>query len=63
MAEPLPDYFHTWQIARWIGGGTTAADVEDMPVYEVMQARIVMGALHQAEREQQDQQGRKGHKR
>jgi hypothetical protein len=59
----LPDYFGAWQLARWIGGGTTAADIDAMPVHEVMEARIVMGALNQAERDAHEQQSRKGRKR
>ena len=57
----MPDYFHDWTLARWIGGGTTAVDIEAMPVHEVQRARIVMAALHQAEHDAHKKQkgGRK----
>jgi hypothetical protein len=61
--DPLPGYVGDWLLARWIGGGTTAEDIEAMPVHRVAQARIVMSAIHAAEREAQKQPAKGGRKR
>lgn len=59
--DPLPGYFYDWQLARWIGGGTTADDIAEMPESEVQQARIVMGAINKADHDAHKKQsgGRK----
>ncbi len=54
--EPIPEYFGMWQIARWIG--VTPDVLEEMPVHEVEQARVVMTALNRAQNEAND--GKKG---
>lgn len=59
--EPLPEYFGEWQQARWIG--VTRDDLEQMPVHEVEEARVVMLALARAERDAHEQASRKGGKR
>lgn len=46
-SDPLPDYFGEWQLARWMG--ITRAELIDMPVHEVMEAQITMGALNNAD--------------
>ncbi len=56
--EPLPDYFHEWQLARWMG--VTRDALQDMPVHEVMEAQITMGAINQAEHEVNAKANKKG---
>ncbi len=56
LSDPLPDYFGEWQLARWMG--VTRAELLDMPVHEVMEAQITMGALNEAQA--QAQAGKKG---
>ena len=56
--EPLPDYFGEWQVARWMG--VTRADLQDMPVHEVLEAQITMGATNKAERDMQKASSKKG---
>lgn len=46
--EPLPDYVADWQIARWMG--VTRGDLDDMPLHEIAEARIVMSAENEAQR-------------
>ncbi len=58
--DALPDYFHDWQLARWMG--VPKAELDDMPVHEVMEARIVMSALSEAEAAQHTASG-KGRRR
>ncbi len=60
-SDPLPGYFGEWQLARWMG--ITRADLLDMPVHEVMEAQITMGAINQAERDAQKAQHKGGRKR
>lgn len=47
--DPLPDYFGDWQVARWMG--VTKSDLDEMPIHEIEEARIVMAAINQAEHE------------
>lgn len=47
--EPVPEYFGDWQIARWMG--VTKSALREMPIYEIDEARIVMAALNDAERQ------------
>ena len=47
LQDPLPDYFGEWQLARWMG--ITRDALQEMPVHEVQEARIVMSALNQAQ--------------
>ena len=59
---PLPEYVSDWQLARWMG--VTKADLDDMPMHEVTEARIVMAAFNRAEHEaHKAQQGKGGRKR
>lgn len=40
-----------WQLARWMGGGITPDDIDEMPIGKVMEAQIVMQAISKAEHE------------
>ena len=55
LSDPLPDYFGEWQLARWMG--VTRAELIDMPVHEVMEAQITMGALNSADAHQAKPKG------
>ena len=59
--EPLPDYFHDWQLARWMG--ITRDALLEMPVHEVMEAQHVMVGMNRAEAEVQKQAKKGGRKR
>ncbi len=47
--DPLPDFVGDWMVARWMG--VTKSDLDEMPIHEIEEARIVMAALNQAEHE------------
>lgn len=59
MMEPLPDYFGEWQLANWMG--ITRAEMDDMPIHEILQARVTMVALNRAQNEA-NQGGKRGRK-
>ncbi len=59
--DALPDYVGDWILARWMG--VTKDALDDMPVHEVMEARIVMGAINEAEAARQQPGGKKGRRR
>ncbi len=55
LSDPLPDYFGEWQLARWMG--VTRAELIEMPVHEVMEAQITMGALNNADAQKAQPKG------
>lgn len=61
--DPLPAYVGEWFLAKWMG--VTRDVLDDMPLHEVEQARIVMQAEQRAQKDMNEQASapRKGRRR